>query len=151
MYVLLCTVLPVCLCLVYVMSSLLARFILSIIHLSSTRLRVGIQRRIHRRANHERSRRWKRRRLPLSLVVRCRTRPRCRPPRLDGTLFLSPHIAKHLRWMNRRLRARSFFRARSHPVKEGCAPFGGLCRSTLISFLGHDRDYLQLPRLLSQF
>ncbi len=36
-------------------------------------------------------------------------------------------------------------------MKEGCAPFGGLCRSTLDSFLGHDRDYLQLPRLLSQF
>jgi hypothetical protein len=36
-------------------------------------------------------------------------------------------------------------------VKEDCAPFGGLCQSTLVSFLGHDRDYLQLPRLLSQF
>jgi hypothetical protein len=30
-------------------------------------------------------------------------------------------------------------------------PFGGLYKSTLDNFLKSDRDYLQLPRLLSQF
>ena len=90
--------------------------------------------------------------MPFALVVRCRTRARSRPPRLDGTQFMSPHISKHVRWMGRRVRARAFFRSRRNSKRSnGIEPFGGLLKSTLDDFLRVDRDYLQLPRLLSKF
>jgi hypothetical protein len=58
-----------------------------------------------------------------------------------------------LRWMSRRLRARSFFLSRRNSKRSHgrVEPFGGLLKSTLDDFLRVDRDYLQLPRLLSKF
>ena len=132
------------------MSGLLAYTILSlhaILHSNN-----GITRRKHGRVNSKRARQWRRRALPFALVVRCRTRARSRPPRLDGTQFMSPHISKHVRWMGRRVRARAFFWSRRYSKRSnGIEPFGGLLKSTLDDFLRVDRDYLQLSRLLSKF
>ena len=89
---------------------------------------------------------------PFSLVVWCWTRARSQPPHLDGTLFLSLHVTKHLRWMGRQLQAWLFFRSQHNSRQSsGVEPFGGLYKSTLNDFLKSDHDYLQRPRLLSQF
>jgi hypothetical protein len=54
--------------------------------------------------------------------------------------------------MGRRLQARLFFMSqRNSRQSSGVEPFGGLCKSTLDDFLKSDCDYIQLPRLLSQF
>jgi hypothetical protein len=90
--------------------------------------------------------------LPFALVVRCRNCARSRPPRLDGSLFLSPHITQHLRWMKGRIRARSFFISqRNSQQSSGVEPFGGISDSILDGLLRSDVHFLQLPRLLSQF
>ncbi len=124
------------------MSGLLALAILSL-HATLCN-NIGIPRRIHRRVNSRRALQWRRRALPFSLVVRCRTRARSRPPWLDGTLFMSPHISKHLRWMSSRLQARTFFMSRRNSKRSHgrVKPFGGLFKSTLDDFLRVDRDYL---------
>ncbi len=149
-YVLLFALLPVSFCVVYLMSGLLASTILSlhaILHNNN-----GITRRRHCRVNSKRARQWRRHALPFALVVRCRTRAHSRPPWLDGTLFMSPHISKHLRCMGRRLQDRSFFMSRRNSKRSnGIELFGGLLKSILDDFLRVDCDYLQLPRLLSKF
>jgi hypothetical protein len=89
---------------------------------------------------------------PFSLVVRCQTRARSCPPRMDGTLFMSPHISKHLHWMSRHLRTWSFFMSRHNSKQSNIVkPFGGMLKSPLDYFLRSDCNYLQLPRLLSKF
>ena len=73
---------------------------------------------------------------PFFLVVWCRTCAHSRSPCLDGTLFLSPHVKKHLSWMGRQLQAQSFFRTRRNSRQSSCVePFGGLYKSTLDDFL----------------
>ena len=68
------------------------------------------------------------------------------------TIPFSPHVMKNLRWMGRWLQAPVFFRYRHNSRQSsGVEPFGGLYKSTLDGFLKPDRNYLQLPRLLSQF
>jgi hypothetical protein len=132
------------------MSALLAYTILSlhaILHNNN-----GIMRRKHRRVNSKRSRQWRRRALPFALVVRCQKKASSHPPWLDGTLFMFPHISKHLQWMGRRVRAQAFFRSRRYSKRSnGFEPFGGLLKSSLDDFLRVDCDYLQLSRLLSKF
>ena len=46
------------------------------------------------RPNHRR----RQRSVPYGLISRCRRRTRCRPPRLDGTFFLSSCSRKHTCW-----------------------------------------------------
>ncbi len=71
---------------------------------------------------------------------------------LDGSLFLSPNISKHLRWIKGRLRARTFFMSwHNSSQSSSVEPFGGVSSSTLDGFLRSDVQFLQLPRLLSQF
>ncbi len=125
------------------MSGLLALTILSL-HASLCNNK-GIPCCIHCRVNSKRAQQWRRRALPFSLVARCQTRARSHPPQLDGTLFMSPHLSKDLRWMSRRLRARSFFISRRNSKRSHgrVEPFGGLLKSTLDDFLRVDRDYLQ--------
>jgi hypothetical protein len=90
--------------------------------------------------------------LPFSLVVRCRTHARSWPPWMNGTLFMSLHISRHLHRMSRHLHAWSFFVSRHNSKQSNSVePFGGLLKSTLDDFLRSDHDYLQLPRLLSKF
>ncbi len=68
------------------------------------------------------------------------------------TLFMSSHISKHLCWMGRRLQAMLIFLSlHNSRQSNGIEPFGGLFKSTLGNFLRSDCNYLQLPRLLSQF
>jgi hypothetical protein len=87
--------------------------------------------------------------LPFALVVPCRRCSHCCPQQLDGSLFL---ISKHLCWMKGRLRARTFFMSRRNSSQSsGFEPLGGLSSSTLDGFLRSDVQFLQLPRLLSQF
>ncbi len=70
------------------------------------------QRRIRKpRPNHRRATWWRRRSVPYDLISRCRRCPRCRPPRLDGTFFLSLCSRKHTRWKRGRLCAHKFFSA----------------------------------------
>ncbi len=132
------------------MSALLAYTIISlhtILHNNN-----GITCRKHCRVNSKHARQWRRRALPFALVVWCQTRARSHSHQLDGTLFMSPHISKHLRWMGRCVRARAFFWSqRNSKQSNGIEPFGGLLKSTLDDFLRVDRDYLQLSRLLSKF
>ncbi len=50
------------------------------------------------------------------------------------------------------LRARTFFLSRHNSSRGSCVePFGGVSSSTLDNFLRSDVQFLQLPRLLSQF
>ncbi len=131
------------------MSSLLACFIL---HINSNLSRTGITCHRYCQANHKRARHWWRRALPFALVVRCRRGSCCRPQWLDGSVFLSPIISKHLRWMKGCLRSWTFFMSRHNSSRSsGVEPFGGLPSSTLDGFLRSDVQFLQLPRLLSQF
>jgi hypothetical protein len=140
---------PVSLCSVFLVSSLLACFIL---HINSNLSRTGITCRHYRQANHERACCWWHRALPFALVVWCRRRFCCHPQWLDGSLFLSPNISKHLHWMKGRLRAWTFFMSwRNSSQSRGVEVFGGLSSSTLDVFLRSDVQFLQLPRLLSQF
>ncbi len=90
--------------------------------------------------------------MPFALVIRCRRRARCCPQHLDGCLFLSPNISQHLRWMKGCLCAWTFCLSwRNSSQGSGVKPFGGLSSSTLDRFLRSDVQFLQLPRLLSQF
>ncbi len=131
------------------MSSLLACFIL---HINSNLSRTGITCCCYCQANHKCARCWWRRALPFALVVWCRRRSRCCPQRLDGGLFLSPNISKHLRWMKGRLHAWTFFMSRRNSSQSsGVEPSCGLSSSTLDGFLRSDVQFLQLPRVLSQF
>ncbi len=131
------------------MSRLLACFIL---HINSNLSRTGITCLCYRQANHKRARCWWCHALPFALVVRCRRRSHCHPQWLDGSLFLSPNISKHLRWMKGHLRARTFFMSRRNSSQSsGVELFGGHSSSTLDGFLRSDVQYLQLPRLLSKF
>ncbi len=146
-YVLMFAFLPVCLCVVYMVLGLLA---LAILSLHATLSQNGITRRGLRQVTSNFAWQLRRRALPFSLVVRCQTRARSCPPWMDGILFMSPHISRHLRWMSRRLRAQSLFMSRRNSKwSNGVEPFGGLLKSTLDDFLRSDHDYLQLPRLLS--
>ncbi len=123
-----------------------------ILQINSKLSRTGITCCCYCQANHKRARCWWRRALPIALVVWCRRRSRCHPQWLDGSLFLSPNKSKHLRWMKGRLRARTFFMSRRNSSQSsGVEPFGGLSSSTLDGFLRSDVQFLQLPRLLSQF
>jgi hypothetical protein len=71
---------------------------------------------------------------------------------MDGTLFMSLHISKHLRWMSRRSHTWLFFVSQQNSKQSnGVEPFGGLLKSTLDDFVRSDCNYLQLPRLLSKF
>jgi hypothetical protein len=140
---------PVSLCFVYLLANPL---VCLVSYIYSQLSRIGITRRRYRRANQKRARHWWRRALPFALIVWCRTCARSCPPRLDGSMFLSPHITKHLRWMKGRLRARSFFISRRNSQwSSGVEPFGGISSSILDGFLRSDVHFLQLPRLLSQF
>jgi hypothetical protein len=131
------------------MSSLLACFIL---HINSNLSRTCITCCCYCRANHTCARHWWRRALPFALVVWCRRHSRCHPQWLDGNLFLSPNISKHLHWMKGCLRARTFFMSwRNSSQSSGVEALGGLSSSTLDGFLRSDVQFLQLPRLLSQF
>jgi hypothetical protein len=148
-YVLLIAFLPVCLCAVYLVLSLLALTILSLHAISSQN---SITHCCHCQVNSKRAQQWRRRALPFSLVVRCLTHARLCPPRMDGTLFMSLHISKHLHWMSRCLCTWLFFMSqRNSKQSNGVEPFGGLLKYTLDDFLRSDRNYLQLPRLLSKF
>ncbi len=90
--------------------------------------------------------------MPFALVIRCRRLSRCCPQHLDGSLFLSPNISKHLHWMKGRLHSRTFFLSRRNSSQgSDVEPFGGVSNSTLDGFLRSDVQLLQLPRLLSQF
>jgi hypothetical protein len=65
---------------------------------------------------------------------------------------MSPHISKHLQWMNNQLRVWSFFISWQNSKQSmGVEPFGGFSMSTLDNFLHSDQNFVQLPRLLSQF
>jgi hypothetical protein len=67
-------------------------------------------------------------------------------------MFLSPNIPKQLCWMKGHLRAWTFFLSRRNSSRgSGVEPCGGVSSSTLDGFLGSDVQFLQLPRLLSQF
>jgi hypothetical protein len=89
--------------------------------------------------------------MPMSLVVRCQTHTCSCPPWMDGTLFMSPHISKHLQWMSRCLHAWLYFMSwQNSKQSNGFEPFGGLLKSTLDDFLRSDCNYLQLPRLQSK-
>lgn len=104
--------------------------------------------------NHKRACKWRRWSLHLCLVIRCRRRPRCHPPRLDGTLFLSPLTNKFKRWKRGRIRAHIFFSAaRLLKFERGAIlprqPYIDLSRSTLDHFCDGSRDFLKLSRLFS--
>ena len=113
------------------------------------------KRRLRRnRPNHKRACKFIRRSLPLSLVTRCRCRPRNRPPRLDGSLFLSPLTTKHIRWTRGRIRAHAFFAySRLFGFGRGVnlprRPYVGLTRSTLDNFCDGTKDFLKLSWLFS--
>ena len=104
------------------------------------------------RPNHRRATRWRRRSVPFGLISRCRRRSRCRPPRLDGTFFLSSFSRKHTRWKRGRLRAHKFFSsARLSKFGQGLRsvrrPYVGLSKPTLDGFCDGHKDFLQLYRL----
>jgi hypothetical protein len=108
------------------------------------------------RPNHRRATCWRRRSVPFGLISRCRRRTRCRPPRLDGTLFLSSCSRKHTRWKRGILRAHKFFSsARLSNFGQGLRsvrrPYVGLSTPTLDGFCDGHKDFLQLYRLLSTF
>ncbi len=104
--------------------------------------------------NHKRTCKWRYRSLHLSLVTRCCRRPRCRPPRLDGTLFLSPFTTKFKRWKRGRIHAHIFFRsARLLKFDRGAIlprqPYVDLSRPTLDRFGDGSQDFLNLSWLFS--
>ena len=108
------------------------------------------------RPNHRRATRWRRRSVPYGLISRCRRRPLCHPPRLDGTFFLSSCSRKHTCWKRGRLRAHKFFSsARLSKFGQGLRsvrrPYVGLSKPTLDGFCDGHKDFLQLYRLLSTF
>ena len=93
---------------------------------------------------------------PLWFDFQCRGRTRCRPPRLDGTFFLSSCSRKHTRWKRGILRAHKFFSsARLSKFGQGLRsvrrPYVGLSKPTLDGFCDGHKDFLQLYRLLSTF
>jgi hypothetical protein len=107
-----------------------------------------------KRPNHNRVCKWRRRSLHLCLVIRCRCRPRCRPPRLDGALFLRPLTNKLKRWKRGRIRAQmSFNSARLLKFARGALlphqPYIDLSRSSLDHFCDRSRDFLILSQLFS--
>ena len=55
------------------------------------------------RWKRKRKKKFRRRRLPYHLVMRCRRRRGQRPRRLDGSTFPSPRSSKHRRWRRRNL------------------------------------------------
>jgi hypothetical protein len=145
-YVLLIVFLPVCLCVICLVLGLLA---LATLSLQATLSRNGITPHHHHQVNSKRAKQWRRRTLSFSLVIRCQTLTRSCHPRMDGTLFMSLHISKHLLWTSRRLRAQLFFMSRHNSKQSNSVElFGGLLKSTLNDFLMSHCYYLQLPRLL---
>jgi len=107
------------------------------------------------RPNRKRAKRWRRQALPLGLVLRCRRRLRQRPPRMDGSFFLSSCSRKHTRWKKGRSRARNFFSfARITKFGNGLRsmrrPYVDLTKPTLDGFC-EGKDFLQVFRLLSTF
>ena len=58
-----------------------------------------------------REKRFRRRKLHVNLVKRCRRRVGNRPPRLDGSRFRSPRTTKHRRWRRREARQRTHWEA----------------------------------------
>jgi len=108
------------------------------------------------RPNHRRATCWRWRSVPYGLITRCQRRPHCRPPRLDGTFFLSSCSRIHTRWKRWRLRAHKFFSsARLSKFGQGLRsvrrPYVGLSKPTLDGFCDGHKDFLQLYRLLSTF
>ena len=107
------------------------------------------------RPNRKRAKRWKRRHLPFGLVIRCRRRPRQRPPRMDGSLFLSSHARKHTRWKMGITRAQDFFSSAritkfGNGLRSVRRPYVDLTKPTLDGFC-EGKDFLQVFRLLSAF
>ncbi len=110
------------------------------------------------RPNYRRATRWRQRSVPFGLISRCRRCSCCRPPRLDGTFFLSSFSRKHTRWKRGRLCAHKFFSsARLSKFGQGLRsvrqPYAyvGLSTPTLDGFCDGHKDFLQLYRLLSTF
>jgi hypothetical protein len=72
---------------------------------------------------------------------------------LDG--WYTVHVSTYLKAFaldERMFARRSFFMSwQNSKQSNGVEPFGGLLKSTLDDFLRSDRDYLQIPRLLSKF
>ncbi len=125
---------------------------LAILSLHTTLSQNGITHCPHCRVNSKRARQWRHHALPFSLVVQCQTCTRSCPPWMDGTLFMSPHISRHLHWMSRRLHTQSFFMPRRNSKQSnGVELLSELLKSTLDDFLRSDCNYLQLQRLLSKF
>jgi len=111
-------------------------------------------------SNHRRATCWRRRLVPYGLISRCRRCPRCRPPRLDGTFFLSLCSRKHTRWKRGRLCAHKFFSSASlskfgQGLHSARRLYVGLSKSKpkLDGFCDGHKDFLQLYRyrLVSTF
>ncbi len=114
--------------------------------------RIGITRHRYHGANQKHARHWWCLASPFALVIQCRTHAQSCPPWLDGSLFLSPCVTKHLSWMKGHLHARSFFISwRNSQWSSGVEPFGGVSSSILDGLLRSDVHFLQLPWLLTQF
>ena len=108
------------------------------------------------RPNPRRATRWRQRSVPYGLISRCQCRPHCRPPRLDGTFFLSSCSRKHTRWKRGRLRDHKFFpSARLSKFGQGLRsihrPYVGLSAPILDGFCDGHKDFLQVYRLNPTF
>jgi hypothetical protein len=93
--------------------------------------------------------------LPFGMVLRCRRRLRQRPPRLDGSFFLSSCSRKHTRWKKGRSRAQDFFSSArltkfGNGLRSVRRPYVDLSKPTLDGFC-EGKDFLQVFRLLSTF
>ena len=107
------------------------------------------------RPNHKRAKRWRRTALPICLVIWCRRRLRQRPPRIDGSFFLSSCSRKHTRWKKGQSHAQDFFSSArltkfGNGLRSVRRPYVELSKPTLDGFC-NERDFLQVFRLLSTF
>ena len=101
---------------------------------------------------------FRRRRLPYHLVMRCRRRRGQRPRRLDGSTFPSPRSSKYRRWRRRNLRSRrrmwrrrvidhEFF-LQPNASDAGKFKVGGEISDDVLSEFCEHADFLSLPRLI---
>jgi hypothetical protein len=123
----------------------------------------------HRKARPrwKRERKYRRRRLAYWLVRRCRRRRGNRPPKLDGSTFVSPATAKHRRWRRRKARAKArlwrrrvveheFFCNRTHhgrPLQKLWLKRGDiLLEGTIHEFCCEtNADFPRVSRLLAEY